>query len=515
MSDGRAADSTAPAISWRERASAGLNAETFDLLIVGGGITGAGVARDAALRGLSVALVERDDFASGTSSRSSRLVHGGVRYLEHGYFKLVFEASRERRILLRTASDLVRPLRFTWPVYRGARLPKWKVRAGLGLYDALSLFRNIGRHQGLSRDAVLDSEPALARDGLTGGASYWDASTDDAALTIANILDARSAGAVVINHAEVNELLSEFGRAHGASVRDRLGGGVCKVRARVVVNATGPWTDALRRMENPSAPAAVLGTKGVHIAVPATRVGNRAAVTMLSPVDGRVMFCLPGGEQTIVGTTDTQTNARPDEIRASRDDVQYLLDSVNGFFPGAKLGPRDVIAAWAGVRPLVSGGNTGDPASASREHEVTTGPQGVIAISGGKLTTYRSIAEQVVDLVVRRLGRHAAGCTTSRRQLPSPDRNPVFGQLFEPIVPGQRWTLSDATRAVEHEMACTLTDILVRRTKIAFTSRDHGIPAAPRVAAIVARHAGWDAAECARQVDAYREECARLFTVDD
>lgn len=514
MPDGQAVANGGPAIGWRDRALNALGAETFDLLVVGGGITGAGIARDAALRGFSVALIERDDFAGGTSSRSSRLVHGGVRYLEHGYLKLVFEASRERRILLRTAPDLVRPLQFTWPVYRGARLPRWKVRSGLALYDALSLFRNIGRHRGLSRDAVLDAEPALAQDGLTGGAAYWDAATDDAALTLANILDARKAGAVVLNHAEVNELLSEFGRAQGASVRDRLSGAICKVRARVVVNATGPWTDALRRMENPAAPTAVLGTKGVHIAVPASRVGNRAAVTMLSPVDGRVMFCLPGSDHTIVGTTDTPTNARPDEVRASRDDVQYLLESVNRFFPGARLGPRDVIAAWAGIRPLVSSGNTGDPASASREHEITTGPQEVIAISGGKLTTYRSIAEQVVNLAARRLGRHTAGCVTAKRPLRAPDRAPVFGQLFEPIVPGQAWTLSDATRAVEHEMACTLTDILVRRTKIAFASRDHAIPAAPRVAAVVARHAGWDAAECARQVEGYRTECARIFTVD-
>jgi glycerol-3-phosphate dehydrogenase len=504
-----------PAIAWRERTLARLGHDEFDLLIIGGGITGAGIARDAALRGMSVALIERDDFASGTSSRSSRLVHGGVRYLEHGYFSLVFEASRERRILLKTAPHLVRPLQFTWPVYRGARVPRWKLRAGLGLYDFLALFRNVGNHRGLSRSGVMAAEPELNDAGLVGGAQYWDAATDDSALTLANVLDARDAGAAVLNHAEVISLSVENGKASGATVRDWIGGGIVKVRASIVVNATGPWTDAIRRMENPTAPTAVLGTKGVHIALPAKRVGNRAAVTMISSVDGRVMFCLPAGEQTIVGTTDTPESVHPEQVRATRADVEYLLASVNSFFPGAKLGTRDVISAWAGIRPLVSSGNSGDPASASREHEITTGPLGVLAISGGKLTTYRLIAEQVTDKVAKRLRGPFLRCVTAQRTLPGAQRAPVFGKLFEPILPGQTWTFSDATRAVEHEMACTLTDIMVRRTKVAFASRDHGLPAAQRVASAVARHAGWDATECARQVEMYRGELARLFTVDD
>ena len=503
-----------PAIAWRERAIERLSTDTFDVLVIGGGITGAGIARDAALRGLSVAIVEKDDFAGGTSSRSSRLVHGGVRYLEHGYFHLVFEASRERRTLLRTAPQLVRPLRFTWPVYHDARIPRWKLRAGLGLYDALAMFRNVGRHRGLSRDRVLTEEPALLSAGLAGGAQYWDAATDDAALTLANVLDARTHGAVALNHAEVTALNSENGRTTGARIRDRIGGTTVTIRARVTINATGPWTDAIRRMVNPTAEPAVLGTKGTHIAVPAARVGNVAAVTMLSAVDDRVMFCLPAGEQTIIGTTDTPTSAIPDQVRATRDDVDYLLASVNAFFPDARLGPRDVIAAWAGIRPLVSSGNSANPAAASREHKITTGTTGVIAISGGKLTTYRLIAQQVVDRAARQIGRGGLRCVTAERTLPAPARPPVFGLLFEPILDGHPWTLSDATRAVETEMACTLTDILVRRTKVAFSSRDHGIPAAARVAAAVARHAGWDAAECDRQVEAYRAETARLFTID-
>ncbi|MCC7195933.1 MAG: glycerol-3-phosphate dehydrogenase/oxidase [Gemmatimonadaceae bacterium] len=501
-------------MAWRDSALDRLQASTFDVLIVGGGITGAGIARDAALRGLSVALIEADDFAGGTSSRSSRLVHGGVRYLEHAFFHLVFEASRERRTLLHIAPQLVHPLRFTWPVYRGARIPRWKLQAGLGLYDALALFRNVGRHHGLSAARVLASEPALAGDGLKGGAQYWDAATDDAGLTLANVLDAHSHGAAVLNHAEVTGLTRERDVANGATVRDAISGKAITVRASAVVNATGPWTDAIRRMEDPLAKPAVLGTKGVHIAVPARRVGNHAAITMISAVDGRVMFCLPAGEQTIVGTTDTETDAHPAEVRATRADVDYLLRSVNAFFPAAQLGPRDVVAAWAGIRPLVSAGNKGDPASASREHLITSGPLGVIAISGGKLTTYRLIAEQTVDRVLQHLRIAGRKCTTAERQLPAPDRPPVFGALFEPIVEGQVWNLGDAVCAVQREFACTLTDIMVRRTKVAYASRDHGIPSAPRVAAAVARHVGWDEAECARQVEAYRSEVARLFTID-
>src|ERR1039458_9986734 len=266
-----------PAHSWRDQTRERLARDRFDVLIIGGGINGAGIARDAALRGLSVALLEQDDFASGTSSRSSRLVHGGVRYLEYGFFHLVFESSRERRILLDIAPHLVRPLQFTWPVYRAARIPRWKLGAGLWLYDLLAAFRNVARHRSLSASEVLDLEPKLRRDGLKGGATYFDAATNDARLTIANVIDAAAGGAAALNHAEVTSRSEERGRVTGASVRDRFTQEVFEVRARAVVNATGPWTDAISRIESPSSRPAVLGTKGVHIAVPAERGGHRAA----------------------------------------------------------------------------------------------------------------------------------------------------------------------------------------------------------------------------------------------
>lgn len=486
----------------------------FDLLVIGGGITGAGIARDAARRGLVVALVERDDFAAGTSSRSSRLIHGGVRYLEHGYLHLVFEASRERRLLLEVAPHLVRPLRFTWPVYRGARIPRWKLAAGLMLYDSLSMFRNVGRHQRLDADGVLAAEPALAPDALRGGASYWDAATDDSRLTLANVLDAAAQTATVMNHAEVTALTSSTvrGPMDGAVVRDRRNGHEISVRARLVLNAAGPWTDEIARLETPAAGPAVRGTKGVHIAVPAERVGNVGAVTMLSPNDGRVMFTIPAGPHTIIGTTDTRTTEQPNEVRASHGDVRYLLAACNRFFPAARLTEDDVIAAWAGIRPLVASGNTGDPASASREHAIRFSDRGVLAITGGKLTTYRAMAEQCVDAAVRRLGIKARACDTKVASLPGA-RLPARDDDVR-LVPGLRWRESDVVHAVRSEFAESLADVLVRRTLLAFETRDHGLSVAWRVAELMGALLGWTEAGTTRAVEEYEHEVARIFGVN-
>ncbi len=505
-----------PALSWRDHARQRLTRDHFDLLIIGGGINGAGIARDAALRGLSVALLERDDFASGTSSRSSRLVHGGVRYLEHGFFHLVFESSRERRILLEIAPHLVRPLQFTWPVYKGARIPKWKLNAGLWLYDLLAAFRNVARHRSLNTAQVLATEPKLKRDGLKGGATYYDAATNDARLTIANVVDAVSAGAAALNYAEVTSLLFERGRVSGASARDRFSQAVFEVRAKSVVNATGPWTDAISRIESPSSRAAVLGTKGVHIAVPAERVGNRAAITMLAHADQRVMFVLPGATHTIIGTTDTHTDERPDQVRATRADVTYLLDAANAYFPEAKLTSDDVVCAWAGIRPLIASGNSGDPAGASREHAITVGARGVIAVTGGKLTTYRSMSEEVVDRVQSYLAVPRTLSNTAARPLPGSAVRPAsIDWRSQLLVAGLSYTTADVSDAADHEFACTIADVLVRRTHLAFETRDHGVEIAPRVAEWLAPRLGWSAADISRELDDYRAEVARLFTIDE
>ncbi len=473
--------------AWRLAARHRLERETFDLLVIGGGINGAGVARDAALRGLKVALVERHDFASGTSSRSSRLVHGGVRYLEHGFLHLVFEASRERRLLLDLAPSLVRPLAFTWPVYRGARIPRWKLGAGLLLYDVLARFQNVANHKRWSRAEVLAQEPGLKPDALLGGAQYWDAATDDARLTLANAVSAAEAGATLLTYADVTALVTDAGRVAGAQVHDTMAGETFGVKARVVMNATGPWSDRIHTLEDVHAKAAVRGTKGVHVTVPAERVGNRAALTLLAPQDGREMFVLPAGACTIIGTTDTPTTESPDEVRASRADVQYLLTAVNHYFPRAQLTNADVITAWAGIRPLIASGNAGDPAKASREHEIVTGPRGVISVSGGKLTTYRAMSSQIVDTVQRALGVAVTSSPTLTQRLSEP------GEAF----------------------ACAVGDILIRRTKQAFEQRDHGRSAAPAVAERLGALYGWKTARIARAVEDYDTEVRRLFHIED
>jgi glycerol-3-phosphate dehydrogenase len=526
-----------------------------DMIVIGGGITGCGIARDAALRGIRVVLIEMNDFASGTSSRSSRLVHGGVRYLEHGYVHLVFEASAERRRLLRLAPHLVRPLKFTWPVFRGARVPFWKVAAALTLYDLLALFRNVGRRRLLSAGWVRREQPALRREGLVAGATYYDASTDDARLTLAIALDARDRGATLLNHTVVEGLVLEHDRAVGVETRDVLTGERRTLRAPMIVNATGPWSDHVRALEGASGRPRVRGSKGVHIAVPKNRLG-RGAFTLLSPTDGRVMFVLPGEGQTIVGTTDTFTDAEPDRVRASEADVAYLLAAANHFFPEARLTRDDVISAWAGIRPLAAS-ESGDPVAASREHVVSVTPAGVVTITGGKLTTYRVMAEQVVDAALRHarinsvrsrtadtpIGwsfprpRHdvaalQSGIAQALREAGPDDRIPRmvirYGARWREALntldrseresarvhPDHTYRFGDLRFACEHEAARTLGDLLIRRTHLAFERRDNARSLARPVAEYVAPLLGWTAADVDAHVDRYEAEVDDIFGVD-
>ncbi|MES2176422.1 MAG: glycerol-3-phosphate dehydrogenase/oxidase [Gemmatimonadota bacterium] len=530
---------------------AALGQREFDVVIIGGGITGAGVARDAAMRGLRVALVEQNDFASGTSSRSSRLVHGGVRYLERGHVALVFEASRERRTLLRIAPHLVRPLRFTWPVYRGARIARWKLAVGLALYDTLALFRNVGRHRRMNVRDVRASEPLIRVEGLLGGACYWDASTDDARLTLANVLSARDAGAIAVNHARVVALLRHGERITGVRVADLGGDGrVIDVRARLVVNATGPWSDVVESLAHQEDVPAVRSSKGVHIIVPRGRIGNSAALTLTAPSDGRVMFVLPAGAFAIIGTTDTYDTVSPDDVRAGEDDIAYLLDAANYYFPDAHLARTDVVSAWAGLRPLAAfgGSRAGTPSSASREYAIALTVPGLLRVTGGKLTTYRSMAAQVTDAVERALGLRPTPCTTAQWALSGgaiPDLDETIGDaiaatgdraIAERLVGahGSAWRavwaavetdvsmrvrvvselpylLAELRYAVVHELACTLGDLLIRRTPIAFETRDHGADVARMIAPAFARWLGHPASWCADAIAEYDLETRRMF----
>ena len=528
-------------------------AEPVDVLVVGGGITGAGIARDAALRGFRTAVVDKGDFASGTSSHSSRLIHGGLRYLEQYEFHLVREASHERRVLLQVAPHLVRPLQFVLPSYRGARVPAWRLRAGLWLYDLLAGFRNVGLHRWLGRKATLRLEPALRDKDLQGAALYFDAQTDDARLTLATMRAAAQAGALVASHASVTALLKPDGRIRGAAVRDGLSGQEYSVRALVVVNAAGPWTDELRRLEAPDAAPLLRLTRGAHVAVPRRRLGHVRAMTLTSPLDGRVMFVLPWGDLSYIGTTDTDDDTSPDDVRATGEDVVYLLRSANWFFPTARLSPRDVVATWAGLRPLLRADGAGAvaPSATSREHRLVEGPGGLLTIAGGKLTTYRLMAREVVDRVAARLsaldGRpRAARPRTDRLPLPGGETADLEGlvkaatergarestarylvgaygseaaavlnvvdrdrALGQPIVVGRPEVWAEVTHAVEREMALRLPDMLIRRLHLFYATRDQALSAAGVVADRMAAALGWDAARRDAELSDYEKQVAR------
>ena len=488
--------------------------EKFDVLVIGGGITGCGVARDAAMRGLKVLLVERDDFASGTSGRSSRLVHGGIRYLEHGQLHLVRESIRERETLLRIAPHLVQPLAFTWPIYKGARVGRWKLAAGLFLYELLALGKS-RRHSTLNLEETLEREPSLTTTGLTGGALYYDARTDDALLTIATALAAEQSGAVLASHTRVTEIIRDAGQAVGALVTARYSGERQEVRARLVVNATGVWQNEL----GAGARGRPRGSKGVHIAVPRERVGNRDAITMISAVDGRVMFCLPARTQTIIGTTDTWTDESPETVHALASDVDYLLRSANAYFPRARLTFDDVVSAWAGIRPLASG-TSANPSAASREHSIVADESGVVHVTGGKLTTYRSMAAEIVDRAQEMLGEKVRRAPTDAVELPGADRGDEIARLqsddprlAERLTPELPYTAGDLVYGVKREKAQTLSDLLIRRTHLAFETRDHGSSIAARAADIVAPLLGWDDETKSARVREYEQDIGRMFAI--
>lgn len=503
-----------PISPMRMTASSG---EKFDLLVIGGGITGCGVARDAVMRGLNVALVERDDFASGTSGRSSRLIHGGIRYLEQGQLHLVHESIRERQTLLRIAPHLVKPLAFTWPIYRGARVGKVKLSAGLLAYQLMALGRS-RRHSTLNAAETLDREPSLKSVGLTGGAVYYDACTDDARLTVTNAIAAREFGATIMNHTRVTELIRDSAKAVGAVTKSQYSGESREMRARVIVNATGVWQNAFDIDEHARR---ARGSKGVHIGVPRERVGNRDALTLISPVDGRVMFCLPAGPQAIIGTTDTWTDESPETVHASVSDVDYLIRSANAYFPRAQLTQDDVVSAWAGIRPLAAA-TTANPSAVSREHSIVTGSSGVINVTGGKLTTYRSMAAEIVDRVQEALGQDKKSAPTDSIELPGADRARDIARiqnddptLADPLVEGLPYTGAHLVYGVSNEMAMDLSDLLIRRAHLAFETRDHGRNVAPRVAEIVAPLLGWNDATKRARLKEFEQDIAQIFTISD
>ncbi len=534
-----------------------LTEETFDLLIIGGGITGAGAFRDAAHRGLKVALVEMVDFASGTSSRSSKLVHGGLRYLEHYEFSLVFEAVSERRVLQNIAPHIVNPLAFLFPVYDTSRVSMNTLRAGMWVYDALALFRAPKTHTTLSKRSLRKKEPALGQDGLKGAPLYYDCATDDTRLTMETLLDGLQRGGVAANYTRVDGLVkNDDGRIIGASICDEIDGRRSEVRAKAVVNATGPWTDRTRAYATGAAPL-LRPTKGVHVVVQSSRLPVSHAVVCTHPEDKRVLFAIPWGEQTYIGTTDTDHEGDPAAIRATGEDVDYLLGCANHYFPEVDLTRDDVIATWAGLRPLIS--QEGSTASVSREHEIVVDPAGLITIAGGKLTTYRKMGAEVVQSALNLMalfGQVPDGvgdAQTGREPLPgavgwpeNDDASTVAAEVVEAglgkvsdasaryltnrygtrgldiarlaasnqglaqvLIDERPELMAEVDWAVGQELCLRLNDFMCRRTQLYFRDNDQGLGAAEAVAERMGELLGWDEQRTTEEVLAYQAEVAR------
>lgn len=526
--------------------------QVFDVLIIGGGITGACAARDAARRGLSTALVEKNDWAFGTSSRSSKLVHGGLRYLELYDFKLVFEACRERRRLLMNAPHVVWPQSFIFPVYKGDKNGLFMIDMGLWLYDSLALFRNVQPHQFHGPKRILWVEPELDRSRLKGGGQFYDCSTDDARLTLSHIQSADREGACCLSYASVTGFLEKGGLAAGVRVRDELSGREFDIEARVVLNCTGPWTDTVCRMDDPDARPKLRPTKGAHVIVPWERIKAYNAMPIISPSDQRMLFVVPWHDFALIGTTDTDYDGDYDTIHASGEDVDYILEAANHALPNARLDTADVISTYAGLRPLVLEEVSKDvkESKVSREHCIYESHSGLISIAGGKLTTARSMAEELVDMGVRRLeerfgARPALRCTTKDAPVQGKD-GADFPRRLERL--GRKMSLdSDVIRKLQllgtgalsvlqmigeeealavrlgdgipyteaqvvysarEEMVVTLADFMVRRSAIFYEDREQGLGCMERVASILAAELGWDEAEKARQMEEYRKVVA-------
>lgn len=536
--------------------------EEADVVVIGGGITGAGIVRDAARRGLRAVLFEQNDIAYGTSSRSSKLIHGGLRYLESYEFSLVFESVSERRVVMDLAPHLVNPLAFLFPVYQGARKSLRMISAGMWLYDGLALFRSPKRHRTLKAKEVAEEEPILKQEGLQGAPLYYDCSTDDARLTLETVIDAIRNGGVAVNWARVDALTKdEQGRVSGVVVRSIRDGRLKEVRSHTVINATGPWTDEVLAMSGPRAGKMLRLTKGIHIVVEREKLPVEHAVVLFHPTDKRVLFALPWGERTYVGTTDTDYDGSPGKEAATLEDVDYLIEASNHYFPNHQIQRADVISTWAGLRPLIAPEQDVSEVAesqVSREHQIVIGEDGLITIAGGKLTTYRKMAKECVDTAVQilklsgKLPEDIHSGQTFKFPLPGAvgwpeddDHKKVADEisevcecnldaqvrlhlvdtygmralelakmcaddptLTEPIIQGRIEIMAQVDFGVREELAASISDIMIRRTQIFFRDYEQGLGSVDKVADRMATLIGWSEAEKQKSIDDYKAEVA-------
>jgi glycerol-3-phosphate dehydrogenase len=528
---------TAPELSLRSRAAnlERMRCELFDVAVIGGGVTGAGVALDAASRGLKVALIEKRDFASGTSSRSSKLIHGGLRYLEQFHFRLVRESLRERTVLRRMAPHLSKPLSFLVPVYsspEGSPLGtnRLKLAAGLWLYDLLAGRQNIARHRWLAPDAALKLAPALDPRGLRGAFLYYDCLTDDARLVIEVVKSAAAHGAVIANYVHARGFETTAGRISRIQLEDELDRGKFALRAKTFVNATGVWSDEVSRFSNSNAQQKVRPSKGIHIVTRSEKLQNETAVLIPSLGERRFLFVIPWQGRTVIGTTDTDYDGDLDEPLAETAEVDRVVASAARAFPIANLSGADVISTFAGLRPLVVG-NKQSTKELSREEGIFEDEAGLITITGGKLTTWRRMAERVVDLAAAALERvngtdrsrsHgsvtagirlAGGALASNPNTLASEAAATFGvdvavvehlihtygsnyrtileltresdEFKSTLIDGLPHIEAEVVYAARYEMAATVEDILSRRTRVDLLAGDNGRSCSTRIAELL------------------------------
>jgi glycerol-3-phosphate dehydrogenase len=525
--------------------------EGVDLLVVGGGITGAGVLRDAVSRGLRALLVERRDFASGTSSRSSKMIHGGLRYLGEGNLRLIREACRERDLLLARNRHLVRSLPFVFPAYAGSKFPLWQVRAAMLAYSMLANFRTSARTHMLGPGEILRRVPGLRSAGLRGAGLYTDAQVDDVRLVLETLKSARRLGGEAVNHAEVCDLLrGRDGRLAGAQVRDLLTGRSHALQAGAVINAAGPAVERVRSLDRPIERPELRPAKGIHLVIPRARLPVECAV-LVEASDGRYVFVSPWEEVVLVGTTD-EFSDEIDEPVVRIEEVHYLLSAVNVAFPRVCLTTNDLRSVFAGVRPLAaSPEEESPPSSVSREDRIDRDPSGLISVAGGKLTTYRAMGQRIVDLAVKELpASRRAGLGPSRTAELSlrddgfervaleaalmkrfgvadwraeylvrtygADALALFEEaseaLHEPIG-ASRYSYAEIPWAFRNECPASLCDLLERRLRMVIFAEGQGLLQLDRIVEVAAAAAGWDSARAQAEADAYRQAVGRSYQI--
>lgn len=528
----------------RERDVTRLGSETFDVVVIGGGSTGAGAALDAATRGLSVALLEVRDLASGTSSRSSKLIHGGLRYLEQREFGLVREALHERSLLLNTiAPHLVRPVSFMYPLTNwGWERPY--IGAGMLLYDSLGGFKGLERHKHLSRRAAYRMAPGMKKGAMVGAIRYFDAQVDDARHTMAVARTAAQFGAAVVTNAGVEGFLREGERVAGVRVHDHIGDQEIEVRGRQVVNATGVWTDDVQHLVGERGKFKVRASKGVHLLVPRDRIFLNTGLILRTETS--VLFVIPWGRHWIVGTTDTDWNLDLAHPAATAKDIEYILGLVNDVV-AEPLGPDDVEGVYAGLRPLLTGDSDESVSQLSREHSVAVPVPGLIAVAGGKYTTYRVMGKDAIDMAAHGLEAHVPESVTDVTPLVGAEgyqalwnlrhrlaersglhpariehllqrhgsriedlldevkRDPTLG---EPLPGADDYLRVEVRHAASHEGALHLDDVLARRTRISIETFDRGLASARPAADLMAEVLGWSPEQVDREVGFYEQRVA-------